>query len=464
MSYPILATLPKIDRPQSEGGAREAGVDDVVQTVSFKTRLKRTGDFDDYTARYFAIREEDKLTVRQHLEANLPLHVRRAKGDDIIDSLAQKLRIQDLLDLPLVTLSNGQTRRARILRALLRSPELLVLEEPFTGLDVESRPLLASLLAELHSRRSPRMLWVLRPQDELPDCVTHVALLGNKIGEVLIGPRSEMIAHERTKALFEAGARERRRAAEKKQQLGKDRKAMSKRPDGKELVSLRNVNVAYGPRAVLQDINWVVREGERWLLSGRNGSGKSTLLSVVLGDHPRSFMEDVTVFGKLRIKQATSTIQALIGHVSPEIANVFPRKYGPGGLTARDSIVTGFDSVFCFRRASPEQSALVDELVAALDMPLLSSELLNTLFVELSPGEQSLVLLMRALVKRPPLLVLDEPFAGMDKDMVDHVKKFLNEKLDPKQAIVMVNHFEEEIPETIDRQLRLKDGKVVEQI
>ncbi|KAM0793269.1 hypothetical protein ACM66B_000731 [Microbotryomycetes sp. NB124-2] len=463
-AYPILKMLPKINRPLSEGGPREPGIDDVVQSVSFKTRLKKTGDFDDYTARYFHIREEDQLTVRQHLDAALPLHVRQSKGDGIIDALAQQLRIDGLLDLPLVTLCNGQTRRARILRALLRGPELLILEEPFTGLDVDSRPQLASLLAALHSRRSPRMLWVLRPQDELPECVTHIALLGNKPGEVVLGPRQEMVSHPRTQALFEAGARERHRVAQRKQQMRGQRAISAQRQGGNELVALKNVNVAYGPRAVLQNIDWVIREGERWLLSGHNGSGKSTLLSVILGDHPRSFMENVTMFGRPRTNQATATIQAKIGHVSPEIANAFPRKYGPGAMTARDAIVTGFDTVFFRRRPTQEQSVLVDELVAALEIPLLTPKLLDTLFVELSPGEQSLVLLMRALVKKPPLLVLDEPFAGMDKDMVDHVKAFLNDKLDPKQAVVIVNHFEEEVPETVDRILKLEEGKAVERI
>lgn len=125
-SHPILATLPPVERPADEGGPRDRTVDDLIQFVSFKTRLGRGSDFDDYTARYYSIRDEDKLTVRQHL--------RDATGADdaAVEDKAAALQMETLLDSPLITLSNGQTRRARVLRALLARPELIILEEPFS--------------------------------------------------------------------------------------------------------------------------------------------------------------------------------------------------------------------------------------------------------------------------------------------------------------------------------------------
>lgn len=135
-TYPLLRTLPPIDRLEAEGGPREPDIHDIIHFVSFKTRLSRTGEFDDYTARYGSIRDEDRLTVRQHLEQSLPSHVvangARGAGQDFITETAQLLQMDHLLDLPLITLSNGQTRRARIVRALLHKPELLILEEPFS--------------------------------------------------------------------------------------------------------------------------------------------------------------------------------------------------------------------------------------------------------------------------------------------------------------------------------------------
>lgn len=197
-------------------------------------------------------------------------------------------------------------------------------------------------------------------------------------------------------------------------------------------------------------------------------------------------------------------MQQNIGHVSPEIFNAFPRKHGPDALTAYEvrapfrpavssprgreqtahppllplalscfspslpvdlpqAIVTGFESVYSYRRATPEQAGAIDAVLAELDHPLLTPDFLSQPFAALTAGEQSLILLLRALVKRPPLLVLDEPFSGMDKLTVDKAQRFLD-KLDSTQAVILITHFEEEVPRSVNRVLRLDEGAVVERI
>ncbi|POY71432.1 hypothetical protein BMF94_5745 [Rhodotorula taiwanensis] len=487
--HPILKALPPVKRPLEEGGPRDRTVDDLLKVVSFKTRLGHSGEFDDYTARYYSIRDEDKLTLRDHLIAAT------GASEEAIRRRADQLEMRRFLNLPLITLSNGQTRRARILRALLAEPELLILEEPFTGLDPKSRHLLSELLSSLHSQRAPRVLLILRPQDALPEFVTHLALtdIASNSDRLLLGPKHDMLATPEAQTMLEAGAAERtslerkrtaRREEALKREQGADAAGRTRRP----LIELKGVNVSYGrpsegqaERRVLKEVDWTVKEGERWVLAGHNGSGKSTLLAIILGDHPRSFTEDVSLFGKPRDRQATATCKSLtlrgardricaqadvssqeIGHVSPEIFNAFPRKYGPDALTAYEAIATGFESVFSYRKPTPAQADTIADLLARLDHPRLTPSLLHEPFAALTAGDQSLVLLLRALVKRPPLLVLDEPFSGMDHETVKRVHRFLNEELEPEQALVLITHYEEEIPDSVGRVLRLENGAVIE--
>lgn len=154
-------------------------------------------------------------------------------------------------------------------------------------------------------------------------------------------------------------------------------------------------------------------------------------------------------------------MQEKIGHASPEILNAFPRSYGPDGLTAREAIGTGFNSVFSWRRLTDAQKQRLDEMIKAFGRPIQDIE--DKLFADLTPGEQSLVLLLRALVKKEaPLIILDEPFAGMDEELVEQSKRFLDDELDPAQALIFISHFEEEIPDSMTHRLTLEDGQVVE--
>lgn len=124
--------------------------------------------------------------------------------------------------------------------------------------------------------------------------------------------------------------------------------------------------------------------------------------------------------------------------------------------------MTGFDSIFCYRRPTEAQEAALTSLLTSFSYPLLTPTFLSQPFAALPPAEQSLILFLRALVKRPPLLVLDECFAGMNSEMVDAVKRFLDEELGKEQAVVVISHFEEEVPESVCRLLKLEGGMVVE--
>lgn len=201
---------------------------------------------------------------------------------------------------------------------------------------------------------------------------------------------------------------------------------------------------------VLKSINWTVCAGDRWHLKGANGSGKSTLCSVITGDHPQSYTQShLHLFGRPRKNIATVQLQRKIGISSPEIFAAFPRRLGPGALTVRDAIATGFDGTYAYRKRTEQEEEKLDEIIGALGSGKTEearTKWAEAAFATLSPGEQSLVLLMRALVASPRLVILDEAFAGMDDAMILRCSEHLRLQLGAEQAVVMVSHWEEEIP------------------
>ncbi|KAG8790432.1 hypothetical protein FRC12_011860 [Ceratobasidium sp. 428] len=403
---------------------------DLIAHVSFSPQRSASGGaFYDFTARYGAVREEDRTTLRESLEG-------------VVDgALAESLDLKRLLDLPLVALSNGQTRRARVLQALMRvpKPEVLVLTEPLTGLDVDHRPKLMSLLHSLHTKKAPRVVMTLRGQDPIPAWITHVVHADG--GRVVVGGRDQMTAHYTNHQPTEIPI------------VGQHGGG------GKPIVEINGLNIAYHERKVLTGVNLTIREGERWQLKGPNGSGKTTLLAMITGDHPQSYSQPASslrLFSKPRRSTATTTLQRQIGLVSPELFNAFPRRLP--GLTMRDAIATGFDATFAFRKRTQEEDARLNELTREFEFGMGKEG--DKEFALLDAGEQALVLLMRALVAKAPLLILDEPFAGMDDRTIEKAKEYLVKRLEPYQAVVLVTHWKEEVPwpSSTVQQVELRNG------
>ena len=194
--------------------------------------------------------------------------------------------------------------------------------------------------------------------------------------------------------------------------------------------------------------------GKRWALLGPNGSGKTTLLSLIGGDHPQAYSNDIRLFGCQRGSgESIWDIKRRIGLVSPELHLYFSEP-----LTAFQTAATGFFDVLAYRRTTPQQDAVIQNLFDSFEM----GPLADRSFGRLSTGEQRLVLLVRALVKQPPLLILDEPFQGLDRRSIQLLREWLDTQLRPEQTLIFVSHNEEEIPRSIGRRLRLHEGKIIE--
>ncbi|KAJ6458423.1 P-loop containing nucleoside triphosphate hydrolase protein [Mycena vitilis] len=447
---------------------------DCVSMVSFVNRRSAGGAFYDYTARYGAVREEDRITLRQSmfpetiddLKSQTRIALEPPSTDhELFEYLIQKMGLAELLDLPRIALSNGQTRRARILKALLAKPRLLLLDEPLTGLDVENRATVQAILHELHATCNPHIIIGLRMQDTVPEWITHLAVVND--GLVKTGPKDEMLEYKD----------ELQRAAST---LEEPLQSAAPRPSaGDPVVEMKGVSVTYGPRQVLKNINWTIRKGQRYHLQGMNGSGKTTLLSLLTGDHPQSYTQlgparYLRLFGTPRPRLATPHLHARIGVVTPELFDAFPRR--APGMSVWDVLATGFAGGFVAPGGvrgvgadlTPDQEAHRVQrcwaVLAALgppawDAPLTAAHthsphlhpqlraFADTRFRDLPVGAQRMVLLMRALVGRCALVLLDEVWSGMDARMVAAARAYLRGGgVGPAQAVVVVTHLADEVP------------------
>jgi len=342
--------------------------------------------------------------------------------------------LKPLLARTLMQLSNGERRKVTIARALLKNPELLILDNPFEGLDVRFRATLKKSLETL-MKGDMRVVIVGTSREATPRGITHVLRIGDK-NAISIGTRKEMLKP--------------RAAVEKKQKKTSARKSVRKktRPI---LVRMKNANITYNQVPILRKLSWTVREGERWALFGPNGAGKTTLLSLILGDNPQAYANDITLFGKKRGSgESIWEIKRKIGWVSPEL-----QLYYPPDATCFDVVCSGFfDTIGLYRKCSVLQQKTAHTWLKKLGLGGLSKDL----FEDISEGEERLVLLARALVKNPKLLVLDEPCQGLDTANRDRVLKAVDLVCKkPATTMIYVTHRVDELPKSITKKLILKE-------
>lgn len=410
----------------------------VEQQHHFKN-LSNTGNF-YYQQRFNSRDAEDAITVKEDLQTVLtgnPPEGHRLK------ELTELFDIEKLFDEPLIQLSNGENKRLQIVKALLQQPAFLLLDNPFTGLDVKSRRDLSEILYQV-SKRGVHIILVTAASD-LPVFITHVLSLSTNgtYKVTAIGSRQSNEANKKEMPAFSFDHALLHRL------VANDVKA-----NFEYAVRMENVNISYD-RIILSDISWQVRNGERWSLSGPNGSGKSTLLSLVNADNPQAYANDIYLFDRKRgTGESIWDIKKKTGFVSPELHLYFEK-----GINCLDVVASGlFDTIGLFRHISEEQTLLIRQWMELLKIEHLTRKFLY----QLSNGEQRLVLLARALVKSPPLLILDEPCQGLDEDQVRLFRDAINEIcLTGKKTLIYVSHYENEIPACVTKFIRLENGKRV---
>jgi len=215
-------------------------------------------------------------------------------------------------------------------------------------------------------------------------------------------------------------------------------------------VKMEKVQIKYGSKTILSDFSWEVQRGERWAIKGPNGAGKSTLISLITADNPQAYSQDIILFDRKRgTGESIWDIKRKIGYVSPELHLYFKE-----GGSCFSVVASGlFDTQGLFKRMSGEQIKQVNHWMQVMGI----SHLAERAFNQISGGEQRMVLITRALVKNPELLILDEPCQGLDRVQTEHLKSVLDYLAENSEmTLLYVSHYDRDIPSCVNQVLELK--------
>ena len=386
----------------------------------------------------------------------LTLEDARAAGaeDDsefLQNPLLDTFMMRPLLQKRMVLLSSGEMRRYQLFKYLIKKPHVLIVDNPFIGLDAPMRQQLSDFFQMLVDSHEVQIIMILSMLDTVPEFMTHVV----EVKEMTVGEKLTRAEYLDRLADFSAAP---------ESHLSDDlREGILGLPvvppanltaDGTitdQIIDIHNLSLQLpdANRVLYNGLNWTVHRGDKWALQGRNGAGKSTLLSLICADHPAAYACDISLFGRRRgTGESIWEIKKHIGFVSPE----FHRAYKEN-RPAIDIVASGLhDSVGLYKRPRPDQvdTCLFWMRVFGID------HLKDRMFLTLSSGEQRLCLLARAFVKDPALLILDEPLHGLDtyrRNLVRDVIATFCQR--PDKTLIMVTHYVEELPGEITQSLVL---------
>ena len=338
----------------------------------------------------------------------------------------------EVLERKLLSLSNGELRRVLLARMWMETPEWIYFNDLFGGLDPEYRSHLASSVVDLAKRPGVRLAVRLAREDELlPEIPAFVyadktfTQYAGKLPDVAAKPKftkAELTDYE----IVELGT-----------------------PDSSDpeiLFDLKNVNVQFGDTTVLKNLNWTVRKGEHWAVMGENGAGKSTLLGMLTADHPQIYKNDITLLGErpghgLNIWDH----KAKLGFFSPELALQYRED-----LDLSEVLCTGFTANLC----KAENTTWEERAKAKEWLDYLGFEDIHARFRSLSPIDKRVILMARAAIRPPKVLLLDEPTQGLQGAYREKIFNLL-QLLSKETTIILVSHYEEEWPPCMTHLLRM---------
>lgn len=398
-----------------------------IEFISFsddKKWIKRSNYY--YQQRYYTSLTEDEITLRDFIFYEKLEQKQLLK----INNLLEKYGLSNLLEIPFIQLSNGQKNKAILIKALQSSSKIFLLDNPFIGIDAISRNEIFKIID--HLVEDGKQVIYTTNYSEFASSTTNILELkrDKKYFTFQKENYSNKLDESEEKVLL------------KNEQSNSNQK----------IIELKNVSVVYEPKIILDNINWLVLKGEKWAVLGTNGSGKSTLLSLLYADHPQAYKNEILLFNEPRKNQSIWEIKSKIGYLSSEFHLHFNEP-----LSVIEVIGTGFfDTLSLFKKLTETQVNTIFELLDLLQI----SHLKSRNFLTLSFGEQRLVLFARAVIKVPYLLILDEPYQGLDISTIKLCNAYIEKKLQ-NSTLIFTSHYMEELPKSINKILHLANGKIV---
>jgi len=357
---------------------------------------------------------------------------------NLTDQLMTNLDLTHLRHSGFRVLSTGETRRVMLARALATQPDLLLLDNPFTGLDISHRVALAHYLQSLS--HTVQLLVTFSRESDIPEWIEHIALFNaGKLDSTMA--KSSWDSHpiiEQIKSQSEQQSEE---------MMNLIRQHQHSTHFDNPIFQLKNGAVEYSDKKIFTDLNWRIDKGQHWQIKGPNGCGKSTLLGLIFGDHPQCYSNDIDIFGKKR--GSGETIWEIKQHIGM-VSSALHLQYRVN-CRALEVILSGFyDSIGLYHQPTRREVGIANEWLDILHM----SQYKKTPFRQLEYGQQRLLLIARAIVKQPTLLILDEPYQGLDfmgRRLVKNTLEFIaRENL---SQLLYVSHYQEDRLDSIKNEL-----------
>lgn len=318
----------------------------------------------------------------------------------------------------LQSMSSGEQKKALLNYLFQTKPDYLILDNPFDNLDIASQKKLGDKLTE-NSTRTIFVSIISRKNDLLPFIKNYASLNKSKLS---VHKDLSFLIDHKIEVPFS----------------GKIPGALKKITcKSNDLVALKNIHVKFGDKTVLQNINWTIKKGEFWQLIGKNGSGKTTILSMITGENPKGYGQNLFLFGhKKGSGESIWDIKRYIGYFTPAMTDKFT-----GYHSVENMLISGLnDSIGLYIRPTEIQLRLAKQWLLLIDMWTIKDQR----FHDLTMGQKRLVMTVRAMIKHPLLLILDEPTAGLDDASAELLVALVNKiARESEVATIFVSHRKE---------------------